>query len=134
MSDLIGKELRRWGFKFYEENYYEGYRVKLTKMDRKGELKVHEMISLEVQWVEGDITDRNDLTMPDVEFLIVLGMEGNEEVKAEDLPVMIVPKISYRHQVSCFVIQSFNSMPLCQGHTLHDGSNPWIRSCMGLPK
>ena len=32
------------------------------------------------------------------ECLLVMGMEGNEEVREEDLPVAVIPKISYRHQ------------------------------------
>ena len=102
---FLRQHLKRWGFRFHNDNFYEGYSIKIKKMEQKGQLQVHEMLSLMMQWVEADSTNPMGLMMPDVECLVVIGMEGNEEVREEDLPVTVIPKISYQHQVGFVLLR-----------------------------
>ena len=97
----IKRELKRWGFNFWTDNFWGDYNeIKVTKLLDKGELRVHEMVGLNVQWVEGDVINNQGIEITQIKFLLSDGVEGNGVVVEEDLPVLIRPSISFRHDVS----------------------------------
>ena len=98
-------ELSRWGFGLVQKNEFKHYKmISIRKLGEEGVLRAQEMINLNMRWVEGVVVDENGEEVCAAEFVIAVGVEGNEEVKEVDLPVKIVPKLSYRHKASYIML------------------------------
>lgn len=103
MAQLIQQELQRWGFNLRMKNEFEKFklfRVNNFVKDGRGVLQVQEMLSLRIQLVRGVVVDEDGNKTDPAEFALATGVEGNGEVKDDELPIEVKPKLSYVHGVS----------------------------------